>query len=75
MYRIWETSNDITDVNPENIQKVIIKNYNVIINKNYFYHEWIDSDIRWYQEKRKLPTGQNKHDDFWNMNTSYIIIE
>ena len=46
----------------ENIiyQKVIIKNYNVIINGKNVYDQEIDSDIKRYEEIRKLTTGQGE---------------
>ena len=37
-----------------------IKNYNVIITGKDFYDQPIDPDIKWYQEIRKLPTGQSE---------------
>ena len=39
-------------------QKYIIKNYNVIISGKNFYDQPIDFNIKWYEEKRKLATGQ-----------------
>ena len=42
------------------LPKGIIKNYNVIINEKNFYNQAIDYDIRRYEEKRKLTTGQGK---------------
>ena len=42
------------------LPKGIIKNYNVIINEKNFYNQTIDYDIRRYEEKRKLTTGQGK---------------
>ena len=39
-------------------QKYIIKNYNVIISGKNFYDQPIDFNIKWYEEKRKLTTGQ-----------------
>ena len=38
--------------------KYIIKNYNVIISGKNFYDQPIDFNIKWYEEKRKLTTGQ-----------------
>ena len=38
----------------------IIKNYNIIINGKNFYDQPIDSDIKQYEEIRKLTTGQVK---------------
>ena len=42
------------------LPKVIIKNYNVIINGRNFYGQEIDSDIKRYEGIRKLTTGQGK---------------
>ena len=39
-------------------QKYVIKNYNVIISGKNFYDQPIDFNIKWYEEKRKLTTGQ-----------------
>ena len=39
-------------------QKYIIKNYNAIISGKNFYDQPIDFNIKWYEEKRKLTTGQ-----------------
>ena len=39
-------------------QKYIIKNYNVIISGKNFYDQPIDFNIKWYEEKTKLTTGQ-----------------
>ena len=39
-------------------QKYIIKNYNVIISGKNFYDQPIDFNIKWYEEKIKLTTGQ-----------------
>ena len=41
--------------------KGIIKNYNVIINEENFYDQPIDSDIKRYEEIRKLTTGQGEY--------------
>ena len=38
----------------------IIKNYNVIINGKHLYDQPIDSDIKRYEEIRKLTTGQGE---------------
>ena len=40
------------------LPKGIIKNYNVIINGENFYDQPIDSDIKRYEEIRKVVTGQ-----------------
>ena len=37
-----------------------IKNYNVIINGKNFYDQVIDSDIKRYEEIRKLTTGEGE---------------
>ena len=42
------------------LSKVIIKNYNVIINGKSFYDQAIDSDIKRNEEIRKLTTGQGE---------------
>ena len=42
------------------LSKGIIKNYNVIINGKSFYDQGIDSDIKRYEEIRKLTTGQGE---------------
>ena len=44
------------------LPKGIIKNYNIIINGKSFYDQAIDSDIKRYEEIRKLATGQG--DDY-----------
>ena len=36
------------------VPKVIIKNYNVIINVKKFYDQAIDSDIERYEENQKI---------------------
>ena len=42
------------------LPKGIIKNYNIIINGKNFYDDAIDSDIKLYEEIRKLTTGQGE---------------
>ena len=42
------------------LPKGIIDNYNVIINGKNFYDQAIDSDIKRYEEIRKLTTGQGE---------------
>ena len=42
------------------LPKGIIKNYNVIINGKNFFDQEIDSDIKRYEEIRKLTTGQSE---------------
>ena len=42
------------------LQNGIIDNYNIIINEKSFYNGPIDSDIKWYEEIRKLTTGQGE---------------
>ena len=43
------------------LPKGIMKNYNVIINRKSFYDHAVDSDIRWYEEIRKLTTEQGQY--------------
>ena len=40
--------------------KCIIKSYKVIINGKTFYDQHIDTDIKWYEEIRKLTVGQGE---------------
>ena len=40
--------------------KRIIKNYNIIINGENFYNQLFDSDIKRYEEIRKLTIGQDE---------------
>ena len=40
------------------LPKGIIKNYNVIINRENFFDQRIDSEIKKYEEIRKLTAGQ-----------------
>ena len=42
------------------LPKCIIKDYNVIINGKNFYDQAIDSDIKRYNEIRKLTTEQGE---------------
>ena len=42
------------------IPKGIIKNCNIIINGKTFYDQAIDSNIKRYEEIRKLTTGQGE---------------
>ena len=44
------------------LPKEIINNYNVTISEKNFYDQTIDSDIKWYEEIRKLTAGQG--DDY-----------
>ena len=60
------------------LPKDIIKNYNVIINGKNFYDQEIDSDIKRYEETKKLTTGQGEDYTtgyYWIMNPSKIIID
>ena len=41
------------------LPKVITKNFNVIINRKNFHNQPTDSDTKWYEEIRKLTTGQD----------------
>ena len=52
----------LKDLKPKNIiyQKGVIDNYNVIINAKDFYEHAINSDIKRYEEIRKLITGQDE---------------
>ena len=42
------------------LSKGTIDNYNVIINGENFYYQVIDSDIKRYEEIKKLITGQGE---------------
>ena len=42
------------------LSKHIIKNYNVIFNGKHFYDQPIDSDIKLYEEIKKLTTRQGE---------------
>ena len=42
------------------LPKGIINNYNVIINGKKIYDQSVDSDIKRYEEIRKLTTGQDE---------------
>ena len=42
------------------LPKCMVKNYNVIINGKNFYDQAIDSDIKLYEENKKLTTGQSE---------------
>ena len=44
------------------LPKEIINNYNATISEKSFYDQTIDSDIKWYEEIRKLTAGQG--DDY-----------
>ena len=50
------------------LQKTIIKNYNVIINGKNFYDQPVDSDVKGYEEIRKLATEQSE-----NYNTGCLL--
>ena len=54
------------------LPKGIINNYNVIINEKTFYDQTIDSDIKRYEEIRKLTTGQGED---YTMIISKVIID
>ena len=47
------------------LPKEIIVNYNVIINEKNVYNQAIDSDIKRYEEVRKLTTGQVEDYTTW----------
>ena len=36
------------------LPKGIFKNYNIIVNGKNFYEQWNDSDVKWYEETRKI---------------------
>ena len=63
---------------PKGINLQAIKNYNVIIDGKNFYDQPIDSDIRRYEEMRKLKEDKTRviilDDVCWNMNASKILI-
>ena len=40
------------------LPKGIIKNYNDIIKRQNFFDHFTNSDIKWYEEIKKLTTGQ-----------------
>ena len=42
------------------ILKGKVKIYSIIINGKTFYDQAIDSDIKWYEEIRKLTTGKGE---------------
>ena len=42
------------------LSKGIIKNYKVVINRNNFYDQSVDSDIKWFKEIRKLTTEEDR---------------
>ena len=50
------------------LPKGITKNYNVIINGKNFFDQAIDSDIKQYEEIRKLTTGQGE-----DYTTEYLL--
>ena len=52
------TENDVKRFKTQNyyLPKGIMKNYNLIINGKNFYDQHIDSDIKWYEEIRKITT-------------------
>ena len=50
------------------LSKGIIENYNVIINEKNFYDQAVDSDIKRYQEIRKLTTGEGE-----DYTTEYLL--
>ena len=62
------------------LPKGVIKNHNVIINAKSFYDPPINSDTKWYEEIRKLKTGQGKDYtagcllDYYYIKNGYSII-
>ena len=65
------------------LPKGIINNYNVTINGKSFYDQPIDSDIKRYEEIRKLTTGQSEnyttgcllHYDFIKNHYRFIAVD
>ena len=47
------------------LPKGIIKNYNVIINRKSFYDQAVDSDIKQYEEIRKLTINWFRYKTIW----------
>ena len=47
------------------LPKAIIKKYNVIINGKYFYDQPVDSNIKRYEEIRKVTTGHGEDYTSW----------
>ena len=54
------------------LPKVIIQNYNVIVNGKHFYDQAIDSDIKRYKEIRKLTTGHEDYTTWCLLHYKYI---
>ena len=53
--------------------KGIIKNYNVIIDEKNFYDQGVDSDVKRYEEIRKLITDQGEdYTDGCSLDYDYI---
>ena len=50
----------LKDLNLKGTTKGIINNYNVIISRKNFYDQPVDSDIKRYEEIKKLATGQGE---------------
>ena len=69
-------NNDIKRFNARKyLPKSIIKNYNIINGRN-FYGQAIDSDIKRYEEIRKLTTGQDEDYTTWRLlDYDYIELE
>ena len=47
------------------LPKGIIKNYNVIINRKSFYDQAVDSDVKQYEEIRKLTINWFRYKTIW----------
>ena len=62
-------SNSVDVTKPEGFidQKKVIKNHKVIIDGKNFYYQSIDSDIKRYEEIRKLTAGQGKDYSIGNL--------
>ena len=59
------------------LPKYVIKNYNVVINGKQIYDQTTDSDIKTFEQIRKLTIGEDEDyttEFCWIMNTSKIVI-
>ena len=60
LYSDQENNSKRYEAKQQYLPKRVIKNYNVIINGKNFYDHPINSDIKQYEETRKLTIGQGK---------------
>ena len=60
VYAIQDTAYKRFKAKRYQLLKGFIDNYNVTINGKNFYDQATDSDIKRYEEIRKLATGQNE---------------